>query len=75
MMDGDRIEEILRPFLPFLSLFTQVFDSMPLLSLTLSLSLPSFFTLFQSILLYMKRIKSMIRNLFIASIPAFVGSA
>lgn len=71
MMDGDRIEEILRPFLPFLSLFTQVFDSMPLLSL----SLPSFFTLFQSILLYMKRIKSMIRNLFIASIPAFVGSA
>ena len=37
MMDGDRIEEILRPFLPFLSLFTQVFDSMPLLSLSLYL--------------------------------------
>lgn len=30
MMDGDRIEEILRAFLPFLSLFTQVFDSVPL---------------------------------------------
>ena len=45
MMDGDRIEEILRPFLPFLSLFTQVFDSMPLLSLSLSLSTFFFYSL------------------------------
>lgn len=36
MMDGDRIEQIFQPFpssSSFLSLFTQVFDSMPPLSL------------------------------------------
>lgn len=57
------------------TLFIFIYTGLRFHASPLSLSLPSFFTLFQSILLYMKRTKSMIRNLFIASIPAFVGSA